>query len=162
TTVAGNGSLGFAGDGGAATGASLYFPAGVALDASGNLYIADQDNCRIRKVDAATRSITTVAVNGCFNFGGGGAATGASLLYPAAVAPPARGTIYCSDYSGNRSCLPAPRAANITTVAGNGSLGFAGDGGAATGASLYYPAGVALDASGNLYIADSDNYRIRR
>src|SRR5207247_45886 len=93
------------GDGGAATSASLNFPTGVALDASGNLYIADTDNHRIRKVAAATGI--------------------------------------------------------ITTVAGNGSLGFAGDGGAATSALLKSPTGVALDASGNLYIADQVNHRIR-
>src|SRR5207247_899789 len=106
TTVAGDGSATFAGDGGAATSASLNGPFGVALDASGNLYVADLNNYRIRKVAAATGI--------------------------------------------------------ITTVAGNGSPAFAGDGGTATSASLDSPTGVALDASGNLYIADFGNQRIRK
>jgi sugar lactone lactonase YvrE len=105
TTVAGNGTPGFSGDGGPATNASLFNPSGVAVDAAGNLYIADTTNSRVRKVSTS-------------------------------------GT--------------------ITTVAGNGTPGFSGDGGPATNASLVYPSGVAVDAAGNLYIADSQNNRVRK
>src|SRR5439155_1235711 len=143
--------------------ASLGGPAGVALDASGNLYIADYSNYRIRKVAAATGIITTVAGNGSLGFAGdGGAATSASLTTPAGVALDASGNLYIADYDNYRIRKVDAATGIITTVAGNGSIGFAGDGAAATSASLYNPDAVALDASGNLYIADHDNHRIRR
>src|SRR5438552_723994 len=158
-TVAGGG----AGDGGAATGASLNQPRGVALDASGNLYIADQFNHRIRKVDGGAGIITTVAGNGSYAFAGdGGAATGASLNQPRGVALDASGNLYIADQSNLRIRKVDAASGIITTVAGNGSPAFAGDGGAATSASLNEPSGVALDASGNLYIADQFNHRIRK
>src|SRR5207244_2987752 len=163
TTVAGNGSFGFAGDGGAATSASLNGPAGVALDAGGNLYIADHCNHRIRKVDAATGIITTAAGNGSPAFAGdGGAATSATLNGPVAVALDASGNLYVADQGNHRIRKVAAATGIITTVAGNGINTFAGDGGAAANASLNYPASVALDASGNLYIADPNNNRIRK
>src|SRR5439155_1177468 len=163
TTVAGNGINSFAGDGGAATSASLSSPAGVALDASGNLYIADYFNNRIRKVDAASGIITTVAGNGSFGFAGdGGAATSASLSGPAGVAVDAGGNLYIAAYSNHRIRKVDAATGIITTMAGNGNPTFAGDGGAATSASLNFPASVALDASGNLYIADPNNNRIRK
>src|SRR5438876_901164 len=163
TTVAGNGVFGFAGDGGAATGARLNYPSGVALDASGNLYIADQNNNRIRKVDAATGIITTVAGNDSPTFfGDGGAATNASLYDPTGVALDASGNLYIADQYNHRIRKVDAATGIIATVAGNGIPDFAGDGGAATYASLYHPSGVALDASGNLYIADQYNHRIRK
>jgi sugar lactone lactonase YvrE len=163
TTVAGNGVFGFAGDGGAATSASLNSPAGVALDASGNLYIAEYANHRIRKVDAATGIITTVAGNGINTFAGdGGAATSASLSHPNGVALDASGNLYIADYGNSRIRKVAAATGIITTVTGNGVFGFAGDGGAATSASLSSPIGVALDGSGNLYIVDYLNHRIRK
>src|SRR6266850_1646511 len=163
TTVAGDGVFAFAGDGGAATSASLSSPTGVALDASGNLYIADYGNQRIRKVDAASGVITTVAGNGGPTFAGdGGAATNASLNFPSGVALDASGNLYIADYFNHRIREVAAATGIITTVAGNGSPTFAGDGGAATSASLWSPTGVALDSSGNLYIADHDNKRIRK
>src|SRR5438445_557628 len=162
-TVAGNGFSGFAGDGGAATSASLNFPEGAALDTRGNLYIADYDNHRIRKVAAATGIITTVAGNGSPGFAGdGGAATSASLFRPTGVALDASGNLYVADQDNYRVRKVAAATGIITTVAGNGSPTFAGDGGAATSASLNSPTGVALDASGNLYIADTGNHRIRK
>src|SRR6266480_1408750 len=161
TTVAGNGVLGFTGDGGAATKASLNSPASVALDASGNLYVADYANHRIRKVAAATGIITTVAGNGINSFAGdGGAATNASLNYPASVALDASGNLYIADPNNNRIRKVAAATGIITTVAGGGSS--LGDGGAATSASLYDPTALTLDASGNLYIADQNNHRIRK
>jgi sugar lactone lactonase YvrE len=163
TTVAGNGSFALAGDGGPAISASLWSPSAVALDAAGNLYIADTGNQRIRKVDAATGIITTVAGNDSSGFAGdGGAATSASLFYPQGVALDAAGNLYIADHTNYRVRKVAATTGIITTVAGNGIYGYAGDGGAATSAILYNPHGVALDASGNLYIADTVNNRVRR
>jgi sugar lactone lactonase YvrE len=161
TTVAGNGGAGYSGDGGAATNASLYYPRGVAVDASGNVYIADYYNNGIRKV-GTNGIITTVAGNGTAGYSGdGGAATNASLHYPFGVAVDAAGSVYIAD-AANQRIRKVGGGGIITTVAGKGTVGFSGDGGAATNASLYYPSGMALDAAGNLYIADYYNNRIRR
>ena len=161
TTVAGNGVGGYSGDGGPATAASLLVPKGVAVDAAGNLYIADTGNARIRKV-APGGTITTVAGNGVGGYSGdGGPATAASLDRPPGVALDAAGNLYIADYWNNRIRKVAP-GGTITTVAGNGVGGYSGDGGPATAASLAYPAGVVVDAAGNLYIADHDNARIRK
>ena len=160
STVAGNGTPGFSGDGGPATSAS-FSAGGVAMDAAGNLYIADGGNNRIRRVDASG-IITTVAGNGLYKFGGdGGPATTASLSNPCGVALDAAGNLYIAD-SGNKRIRKVSPSGIISTVAGNGTRGFSGDGGPATSASLYYPTGVAVDAAGNLYIADRGNDRIRR
>jgi hypothetical protein len=157
-TVAGNGTGGYSGDGGAATTAELYNPYGVAVDAPGNLYIADSNNLRIRKVNTSG-VITTVAGNGsCCDSGDGGAATSAQLSYPYGVALDTAGNLYIAD-SGN--LIRKVSAGIITTVAGSGGNGFSGDGGAATSAQFRSPEGVAVDASGDLYIADSGNARIR-
>jgi len=160
-TVAGNGGLRFYGDGGPATAASLFLPTGVAVDAAGNLYIADTRNDRIRKATPAG-TITTVAGNGQVGYSGdGGPATAASLNYPRGSAVDAAGNLYVADGNNNRIREVSP-AGTITTVAGNGVQGFSGDGGPATGASLSGAYGVAVDAAGNLYIADSNNKRIRK
>jgi sugar lactone lactonase YvrE len=161
TTVAGNGTNLYTGDGGPATNASLSAPTGVALDAADNLYIADQGNNRIRRVDT-NGIITTVAGNGIATYAGdGGAATNASLNVPFNVAFDASGNLYVVDWNNNR-IRRVDTNGIMTTVAGNGTNGYAGDGVAATNTSLNYPVAVVLDASGNLYIADGDNYRIRR
>jgi uncharacterized protein (TIGR03437 family) len=161
TTVAGNGAEGYSGDGGPATSAQLFYPSGVALDASGNLYIADQNNNRIRKV-SATGIITTVAGNGAEGYSGdGGSATSAQLNVPFGVAVDASGNIYIADSNNNR-IRKVSATGIITTVAGNGAQGYSGDGGSATSAQLNFPYGVAVDASGNLYIADKFNERVRR
>ena len=160
TTVAGKGASGYSGDGGTATNASLNLPYGAALDAFGNLYIADRSNNRIRKV-AANGIITTVAGNGASGYSGdGGAATGANLYYPGGVVVDWLGNLYVGD-TGNNCIRKVDTNGIITTVAGNGSGTYAGDGGAATNASLYNPVGVAFDAVGNLYVADYANHRIR-
>ena len=159
TTVAGNGVLGFSGDGGPATAASFSTLAGVAVDASGNLFIADTGNSRIRKV-SASGIITTVAGNGTFNFSGdGGPAISASLYGPDGVAVDTSGNLFIAD-TGNSRIRKVSASGIITTVAGGGTGGL-GDGGPASSASLYEPAGVAVDASGNLFIADTLNNRIR-
>ncbi len=163
TTVAGNGSYGFSGDGGDARNASLYYPYGVSVDSAGNIYISDFYNSRIRKVDAATKIITTVAGNGSYGFSGdGGDSRNAGLYYPYGVSVDSAGNIYIADYGNNRVRKVDAATKIITTVAGNGSYGYRGDGGDARNASLYYPYGVSVDSAGNIYISDFYNNRIRK
>jgi len=163
TTVAGNGTMGYSGDGGPASSASLFSPASVEVDAARNIYIADAGNQRIRKVDAATGNITTVAGNGTMEYSGdGGAAASAGFWNPSDVAVDASGNIYIADQNNNRIRKVDASTGVITTVAGNGPYGYSGDGVPAASASLYYPSGVAVDASGNIYIADASNNRIRK
>jgi hypothetical protein len=162
TTVAGNGNSGFGGDGGPATSAMLNVPAGLAIDASGNIYIADSGNNRIRRVDAVTGIITTVAGNGTAAFAGdGGLATVASLNSPDGVAVDSVGNLYVADSLNNRVRLVNAASGIITTLAGTGSPNFNGDGIPATTANLNNPITVVLNPSGNLLIADSLNYRVR-
>ncbi len=163
TTVAGNGTFGFSGDGGPATSAQLNAPFGVALDSAGHLYIADTGNQRIRKVDAETGIITTVAGNGSFGFSGdGGPATSAQLNNPVGVALDSADHLYIADQLNLRIRKVDAGTGIITTVAGNGSFGFGGDGGPATSAQLNLPVGVALDSADHSYIADLQNRRIRK
>src|ERR1017187_7388867 len=160
TTFAGGGNEPGLGDGGPATSVSLNGPWGVAVDTSGNLFITDGGNYRIRKV-SASGIITTVAGNGTgFSFSGdGGPATSATFYDPAGVAVDTSGNLFIAD-EGNSRIRKVSASGIITTVAGGGTGGL-GDGGPATSASLYEPAGVAVDASGNLFIADTLNNRIR-
>ena len=161
STVAGIVARGFSGDGGPATSAALNAPNGVAVDGAGNLYIADTDNHRIRRV-SPSGIITTVAGNGTKGFSGdGGPATSAALDQPKGVAVDASGNLYIPDTNNSRIRKVSP-SGMISTVAGNGTQPFRGDGGPATAASLYLPCGVAVDAAGNLYIADTNNDRIRK
>ncbi len=158
TTVAGGG-FNYPGDGGVATNAELGYPTSVAVDATGDLFIADTDNYRIRKVD--TNGIITTVAGGGFNYpGDGGAATNAELNGPSDVAVDATGNLFIADTRNNR-IRKVDTNGIITTGAGNGTESFSGDGGAATNAELNWPSGVAVDATGNLFIADSGNYRIR-
>jgi len=159
-TVAGNGTNGYSGDDGPATGAQLYDPHGVALDKSGNLYIADQLNNRIRKVSPAG-TITTVAGKGTAGYSGDGSAgTSAELNKPQGVAVDAAGNVYIAD-TDNHVVRKVALDGTISTLAGNGTRGYSGDGGPATRAALLYPKSLVLDAAGNLYIADTFNSRIR-
>lgn len=157
-TVAGDGTPGFSGDGSAATSAQLDTPTGVAVDSSGNLYIADTHNQRIRKVSAGT--ITTIAGNGTAGYSGDGAsATAAELNMPASIAAGTDGALYIADTGNQR--IRKVSAGTITTAAGTGEQGYAGDGGAATAALLDTPIAIAVDAGNNLYIADRHNQRVR-
>ena len=158
TTIAGNGNEGYSGDGGPATSASLNQPWGVAVDSAGNVYIADSDNNRIRKVSGGT--ITTIAGNGERSFfGDGGLATRASLACPTGLTIDSAGDLYVADRYNNR--IRKVSGGTIATVAGNGTSQYYGDGGLATSASLNQPLGVAVDSADNLYIADTGNNRIR-
>jgi hypothetical protein len=162
TTVAGNGTGGYSGDGGAATIAELHYPMGVAVDGAGNLYIADYDNERVREVNAVTGIITTVAGNGTAGYSGdGGAATSAELNEPTSVAVDGEGNLFINDLRNRRIREMSAGTGIITTVAGDGTAGYSGDGGPATSAELYSPEGVAVDAAGDIYINDSSNGRIR-
>jgi uncharacterized protein (TIGR03437 family) len=161
TTVAGGGVFaGFGGDGGLATAASLLLPNGVAVDAFGNLLIADTSNSRIRKVSTGG-IITTVAGSGTAGFSGdGGLATAAQMSSPTGVLADASGNLFIAD-TGNQRIRKVSASGIITTVAGSGTAGFSGDGGLATAAQLSIPSGVAVDAAGNVFIADTGNRRIR-
>ncbi len=161
TTVAGNGTYGFGGDGGPATSASFRSPMAVALTSDGGFLIADYVNNRIRKVSAAG-TITTVAGNGISGFSGdGGPATSAEIAGPTWVASTSDGGFLIADFANNRIRKVSP-AGIITTVAGNGMHGFSGDGGPATAAELNEPTGVAATPGGGFLIADRDNDRIRK
>jgi len=178
TTVAGNGAPGTStsvGDGSAATLANLNQPWGVTLDGSGNLFIADTANHRIRRVDAVTGIITTVAGSGFMNpdgtggfSGDGSPATSAKLNRPYAVAFDLAGNMYIPDSANNRVRMVAAvsgaitAGSVITTFAGNGTVGYTGDGQAANQAELWSPSGVAVDPAGNVYIADTQNAAIRK
>jgi uncharacterized protein (TIGR03437 family) len=160
-TVAGNGNSGFTGDGQTATQAELNWPSGVAVDGSGNLFIADFLNNRVRKVTAAG-TISTVAGNGSNGFSGdGGPAASAELAAPCGVALDGAGNLFIADYGNSRIRKVTP-AGIISTVAGNGTAAYRGDGGPATSAELGRPQGVVVDGAGNLYIADTANSRIRK
>ena len=159
-TVAGSSATFYSGDGSAATNAELYAPSGVAIDAIGNLFIADSGNGAIRKV-GTNGIISTVAGIGIEGFyGERSTATNAELDYPNDVAVNINGGLLIAD-RGNQRIREVDNGI-ITTVAGNGVSGFSGDGGAATNAELNYPAGIAVDVNGNLFIADSFNNRIRK
>jgi secreted PhoX family phosphatase len=177
-TIAGNGTLGFSGDGGPATSAELSNPSGVTIDSAGNVIIADEFNERVRVVAAGAGSfygvpmtaghIYTIAGNGTQGYAGdGGPATSAKLSLPSAVAVDGSGNLVIADRLNARIRVVAAStgtfygipmtAGDIYTVAGNGTLGGKGDGGPATSAELVDPSSVAITSTGNLVIADQDN-----
>jgi sugar lactone lactonase YvrE/flagellar hook assembly protein FlgD len=163
TTVVGNCTNGYTGDGGPASLATLWVPDDIAFDSAGNYYIADPGSCTIRKVTIATGIINTVAGNGTPDYtGDGGPATLATLDYPSGVALDPENNIYIADYYNNaiREVFAATGA--ITTIIGNGIGGYTGDGGPASLAEINNPERVRFDSLGNLYIADSDNFVVRR
>ena len=162
TTFAGTGSGGYSGDGGQASAAQINNPLGLALDASGNLYFADAWNTAIRKIDTAG-VITTFAgtpQSGGYS-GDGGPATMAQIDNPHDLVFDSKGNLYIAD-ANNHVVRRVDTDGVITTVAGTGSSGYSGDGGAPTEAQLNTPRGLAVDSSDNLYISDHDNHRIRK
>jgi uncharacterized protein (TIGR03437 family) len=160
TTYAGTGADGFSGDGGPATEAEFNNPTAVAVDTLGNLYITDQFNQRIRMVEASTGTITTVAGNGAVAFGGdGGPATSGSLNYPGGIVLDWAGSLYIVDTLNER--IRKVSGGTITTIAGTGAQGYAGDGGAPLLAEFNGPFPITVDNGGNLYVGDVANNRIR-
>src|SRR5262249_13650164 len=157
------GTAGFGGDTGPATAAMLNSPYGVTVDSSGNLYIADSSNNRVREVVQATGNIITIAGNGTSGYSGdGGPATAAKLYNPRGVAVDSHGNVFSADtFNPTIREVQQYNSGNIITVAGMGTSGYSGDGGPATSGKLYWPYAVSLDGSGNLFIADMLNNVVR-
>ena len=170
STVAGNGAAGYSGDGGLATAAKLNSPSAVAVDGAGNLYIADQGNNVIRKVNAFTKQISTVAGGGAGRsgpdgLGDGGPATSAILNGPSDIAVDGSGSLYIADSFNGLIRKVNAQTGIITVIAGGGAGAGSdgiGDGGPATAARLNVPGGVTLDAAGNVFVADTNNSMVRR
>jgi sugar lactone lactonase YvrE len=159
TTIAGNGTWGYSGDSGPATAAQLKYPGGITVDTAGNIYFTESNNRIVRKVDPAG-IISTFAGNGTIGYSGdGGPATSAQLTLPAALTTDRYGNVYITDFNTIRK---VNTSGIISTIAGTGVTGFSGDGGPATAAQISFPGGIATDTAGNIYIADSDNHRVRK
>lgn len=159
-TVVGNGSSGYSGDGGQATNANLSSPSSVAVDGMGDLYIADSGNNVVRMVDI-NGDISTVAGNGSGGYSGdGGPSTNATLSTPSSIALDGNGNLYIAD-TGNSVIRIVDLDGTISTVVGNGSNGYTGDGTNALSAELNNPEGVAVDGSGNIYVSDTGNNVVR-
>jgi uncharacterized protein (TIGR03437 family) len=155
TAYAGTGAQGFSGDGGPATEAEFNNPTWVTEDASSNLYVSDQFNHRVRRVDAGSGIITTVAGNGIGAFSGdGGPATAASLDYPGGTVVDSTGALFIVDGGNNR--VREVNGGIINTVAGTATAGYTGDGGPPLQAELDSPFPITLDKAGNLYVGDGD------
>jgi len=160
STWGGTGEVGSLGDGGPVSKAQLNYPFGLVFDSAGNLYVADTNNHKVRKV-TPDGTITTVAGTGEAGYSGdNGQADKAKLYYPRRAVPDRAGNIYIADYYNCRIRKVTP-AGIITTVAGTSACGYSGDGGLATQARLWGSQGVAVDPAGNIYIADSSNHRVR-
>jgi sugar lactone lactonase YvrE len=162
TTIAGT-TAGFSGDTGPANAAQLDLPTSLAVDANHNLYIGDTHSHRIRKLNLTTHQITTIAGNGTQGFSGySGPAIAASIDSPMGLAIDPAGDLYISDTHNHRIRKITAATGILTTIAGTGTPGYSGDSNAATAATLALPHGLSIDAAGNLYIADTENHRIRR
>lgn len=162
STIAGTGTQGYSGDGGAANAARLMMPMGIAVDASGNVYVTDYTGHSVRKIDQATGIISTIAGTGQAGYNGDGiAASAAQLNTPMGIWVDPSGNIYVVE-KGNNRIRKINTAGIISTVAGTGIPSYNSDGIAATAAGLRYPSGIILDAAGNIYLADTENRRIRK
>jgi uncharacterized protein (TIGR03437 family) len=162
TRIAGNGQQGNSGDGGPATAAQLSFPIGLAVDAAGTVYVADRDASVVRRI-AVNGTIATVAGTGAAGYSGdGGPSASAQLNGPFGLAVDTAGNLYIADANNNCIRKVSGNGALITTVAGDTTRGFLGDGGSARNAWMNSPEGVAVDSTGNLYIADTYNNRVRK
>ena len=164
TTIAGvGGTGGYNGDNINATSAKLNFPTGIGLDGWGNVYFADYENHRIRKVTVSTGIITTFAGTRTFGYNGDNKVASSAQLYnPISLALDGSGNVYISDFNNVRIRKVTVSSGNITTIAGTGHNGYNGDDIAATNAYLNRTRGLSLDGSGNIYIADTQNNRIRK
>ena len=163
TAIAGTGTAGYSGDGGAATFAKLYYPNGIAVDLSLSIYIADQYNPCVRFINATTGVIITIAGTGASGYSGdGGAATSTKLKDPTGVFVDSLFNMYIIDRSNNLVRFINATTGMITTIAWTSTSGHSGDGGAATSARLKHPYGIAVDSSLNVYIADQYNHCFRR
>ena len=163
TTIAGDGTAGYSGDGGPAAHAQLSGPAALATDSKGNLYIADTGNSAIRKLDIRTGDLSTVAGTGVLGFSGDSAsAKAAQLNRPEGITLDPQGNLFISDTGNQRIREVAATTGIISTIAGSQTQGYSGDGGPSSRAELNAPYATAIDASGNLYIADSGNAVIRK
>jgi hypothetical protein len=158
STVAGNGQYGFGGDGGLAIDASFADPTGLFVDSAGTMLIADQGSNRIREVVGG--NISSIAGGG--SGGDGGPATSSVFAFSYDLTLDTKGNLFIIDLDTDRIRRADAITKQITTVVGNGTNGYTGDGGSATSASLDYPRGIALDSAGDMYIADSDNWVVRR
>ena len=160
TTVAGTGVGGYSGDNGPAIDAQIGTPHGIGVDAAGNLYISDTGNLRVRKVSNGI--ITTIAGNGTDGYTGDGGPAVSAGVYPQALAVSPAGDVYVSESYNGVAVVRKISNGTIATIAGNGTVGYSGDGGLATQAQLRQPNGLALDEAGNLYIADRGNQVVRK
>ena len=160
-TVAGTGEQGDSGDGGPATAARLDSPSGVAVDGAGNVYVADEGSHRVRRIDTAGDIETVAGIGAGGDSGDGGPATAARLYHPFGVSVDGAGNVYVADRANHR-VRRINASGVIETMAGTGEWGFSGDGGPATAARLRSPFGVAVDGAGNVYVADTENDRVRR
>ena len=162
STVAGNGTSGYRGDGMAATSATLNVPYSVLVSPAGDYFIAEYSNNRVRLVNVSTGFISTIVGTGnAGSTGDTGLATAASINGPAALTQDSGGNLYVSEWSGYKVRRISASSSIITTYAGTGTFGSTGDGGAATLAKLYYPFGLVFDPSGVLYIGDWGSNRVR-
>ncbi|WP_309123408.1 S-layer homology domain-containing protein [Paenibacillus sp.] len=161
TTVAGNGIAGYSGDGGPAASAQLNTPYAIDFDGSGNMYIADRNNNRVRKVDTSGKISTVAGTGGNFDSGDGGPATAAGLAFPTGITVDDDGTVYVVASNSNTVRKISPTGI-ITTIAGTGVAGDSGDGGPATSAQLKVPLGIDMDDDGNLYVSDYGNHKIKK
>ena len=163
TTIAGTGTPGYSGDNSIATTAQITLPTALAFDRNNNLYVADTGNHRVRRIDASTQIITTVAGTGTQGFSGdAGPAIAATIDSPTGLACDASSNLYLADTHNHLIRRIDVTTGIITTIAGTGAAGYSGDTAAATAANLALPHGLTIDPNGNLYLADTANHRIRR